>query len=95
LLRPPAQVQWQPTAAIAAEILSWRGPATKKLDFYAAHHVDELVIIDPRERKVDWLTLREAAYQPVSRSGVIDLSAAELARQIDWDRFPIAESDGS
>ncbi len=95
LLRPPAQVQWQPTAAIAVEILSWREPATKKLDFYAAHHVDELVIIDPDKRAVDWLVLRQGAYQPVAQSGVIDLGPAELAQRIDWDPFPIAEPDGS
>ncbi len=95
LLRPPIEPQWQPTAALAVEILSWREPATKKLDFYAAHHVDELVIIDPDKHEVDWLVLREGAYQPVQRSDVIDLSAAALAQRIDWDPFPIAEPDGS
>jgi len=56
LLRPPA-VQWNSTAALAVEVLSWHEPADKKLGFYAAHHVDELVIIDPDQHTVPWLEL--------------------------------------
>lgn len=95
LLRPPVEPQWQPTAALAVEVLSWREPAAKKLEFYAAHQIDELVIVDPEQRRVDWLALREGAYEPVRRSGVIDLGPAELAQQIDWDPFPVTEPEVS
>jgi len=92
LLRPPIQPQWQPTAALAIEVLSWREPAAKKLDFYAAHQVDELLIVDPDKRDVDWLALREGVYQPVLRSAVIGLGPAELAQLIDWDPVFLADS---
>jgi hypothetical protein len=92
LLRPPA-MQWNATAALAVEVLSWREPADKKLGFYAAHDVEELVIIDPDQRTVRWLELRGGAYEPVQRSGVIDLGPAELADRIDWDPFPVEPED--
>ncbi len=95
LLRPPVEPQWQPTAALAVEVLSWREPAAKKLDFYAAHHVDELLIVNPERREVDWRALREGAYQRIEHSDVIDLGPVELAGQIDWDSFPVTEPDGS
>ncbi len=96
LLRPPIRPQWQPTAALAVEVLSWREPASKKLDFYAAHQVDELLIVDPEARDVDWLALRGGAYEPVPRSGVIDLEPGELVKKrIDWDPFPLTEPEGS
>ncbi|MGI8903511.1 MAG: Uma2 family endonuclease [Solirubrobacteraceae bacterium] len=95
LLRSPIEPQWQPTAALAVEVLSWREPAAKKLDFYATHHVDELLIVNPNKRQIEWLVLREGAYQPVERSDMIDLGPVKLAGQIDWDPFPVTEPDGS
>lgn len=92
LLRPPA-AQWNPTAALAVEGLSWREPASKKLDFYAAHHVDELVIVDRDKRTIQWLALRQRGYRPVARSGVIASGPAELAARIDWEPFPVSESE--
>jgi hypothetical protein len=86
-------MQWNATAALAVEVLSWREPADKKLGFYAAHDVEELVIIDPDQRTVRWLELRGGAYEPVQRSGVIDLGPAELADRIDWDPFPVEPED--
>jgi Uma2 family endonuclease len=85
LQRPQdAQPQWQPTAALAVEILSPGDETMQKLPFYAAHHIDELLIIDPQKKSVQWLGLRERSYKPIERSSLIDLGAAELAQQIDW-----------
>jgi Uma2 family endonuclease len=89
LLRAPIEPQWQPTAAVAVEVLSWREPAWKKLEFYAAHRVAEVVIVDPEQRKVDWLALGSGGYQPVQRSAVIELGPVELAGRIDWDPSPL------
>jgi hypothetical protein len=41
-------------------------------------------MVDPDERIVRWLALREGEYRPVERSTVIDLSAQEMADRIDW-----------
>jgi Uma2 family endonuclease len=94
LLRPPLQPQWHSTAALLVEVLSWRDSAWLKLDFYAAHQVEEVVIVDPEQRKVDWLGLRGGAFRPIERSGVIELGPQELAAQINWAPFPIAEPEG-
>jgi Uma2 family endonuclease len=75
---------WHPTAALALEIVSPNDETWEKLPFYAAHGVDELVIVDPPQRKVDWLGLSGGEYHPIERSGLIDLSAAEISQRIDW-----------
>ena len=73
------------TAALVVEIISPGDETWEKLPFYAAHHVDELLIIDPDARGVHWLALEQPGdYRPVERSGLIDLGAALLAEQIDW-----------
>jgi hypothetical protein len=47
--------------------------------------VDEVVILDSQERRVDWLALGEdGEYRPVERSGLIVLAPGELADQIRW-----------
>jgi hypothetical protein len=47
-------------------------------------HVDELLVVDPAARTVDWRALTENGYELVERSRLIDLSAAELAARLDW-----------
>ena len=52
--------------------------------FYAAHGVQELLIVDPKARTVSWLGLEAGDYQHLKRSRLIELCADELAQQIDW-----------
>jgi len=76
---------WLNTAALAAEILSPGDESWDKLPFFAAHHVDEVLILDPAKHAVHWLALDEQGeYQPVQRSRLIDLGPDQLAEQIDW-----------
>jgi len=84
LHRPGAAGVWLSTAALVVEILSPGDESWQKLGFYAVHHVDEVLLVDPAERTVTWLALRDGEYQPVQRSGLIELGPAELAQQIDW-----------
>jgi len=84
LLEPGASGVWLPTAALVVEIVSPDDETYAKLPFYAAHDIDEMLIVDPDSRAVDWLALAEGHYRPVDRSLLIDFGAAELARQIDW-----------
>jgi len=80
---PPTGV-WNPTAALVVEIVSPGDESWEKLPFYAAHDVDELLIVDPQERSVSWLALEDGEYRPVEHSGLIDLGAQALAEQLDW-----------
>jgi Uma2 family endonuclease len=76
-----------PTAALVVEIVSPGDDSWNKLPFYAAHNVDELLIVDPQEHRVHWLGLRaDGDYRPIERSTLVELGAAELAERIDWPR---------
>jgi Uma2 family endonuclease len=84
LHRPGASGVWHPTAALVVEIVSPGDDTWKKLPFYAAHNVDELLIIDPGDHSVAWLGLVNSEYQAIERSTLIDLGQSGLAEQIDW-----------
>jgi Uma2 family endonuclease len=74
-----------PSAAVAVEILSPGDESWEKLPFYAAHGVAELVLVDPEQRKVQWLGIgADGSYQPVDRSSLIELSASELGARLEW-----------
>ena len=75
---------WHTTAALVVEIVSPGDESWQKLPFYAAHSVDEVLIVDPSDHTVRWLALADGEYREVQRSGLIDLGPAELAERIDW-----------
>lgn len=75
---------WHHTAALIVEIASPNDESWEKLPHYAAHGVDEVLIVDPRKRKVHWLGLRDGDYLPIEHSALIDLGPDELAKRIDW-----------
>jgi Uma2 family endonuclease len=76
--------RWIPTAAAAVEILSPQDETWDKLPFYAAHGLDELIIVDPSAHRVDWRALRNSQYVPIEHSGLLDLDGPRLSAQIDW-----------
>jgi Uma2 family endonuclease len=75
---------WHTTAALVVEIVSPGDETWAKRPFYARHHVDEFLIIDPLERTVQWLALEDGEYHSVDRSRLIDLGTEDLAGRIDW-----------
>jgi Uma2 family endonuclease len=75
---------WLATAAIVVEIASPGDESWDKLQFYARHLVDEVLIVDPRERAIHWLALAAGTYERIDRSSLIDLGAADIAARIDW-----------
>ncbi len=84
LHRPGAAGVWLATAAVVVEILSPDDESWQKLGFYAEHHVDEVLLVDPAKRTVTWLALHDGEYEPVQRSRLIDLGPTELADRLDW-----------
>jgi Uma2 family endonuclease len=86
LHRPGAAEMWHPTAALVLEILSPEDETWEKLPFYAAHGVEEILIVDPDAHELHWLALDAGLYEPIEHSALIDLGAAELAQRIDWPR---------
>ncbi|MDA8281799.1 MAG: Uma2 family endonuclease [Actinomycetota bacterium] len=75
---------YNPTAALVVEVLSTGDDTWKKLPFYAAHHVEEILIGDPDERSVQWLALTEDGYRPVDRSTLVELGPAQMEHGIEW-----------
>jgi Uma2 family endonuclease len=82
--RPGPDRLYYPTAALVVEIVSPGDESWKKLPFYAAQGVDEVLLVDPVTRSVDWLGLRDGEYRPIERSGLIELGADELGARIEW-----------
>ena len=69
------------------ETLSPGDESWEKLAFYAAHEVDEALIVDLQERRVHWLALRaDQQYRPVQRSALVEVGPAELDGRILWPR---------
>jgi Uma2 family endonuclease len=73
-----------PTAAVVIEIVSPGDETWQKLDFYAAHSVDELLIADPAKRSVTWLVLHAGRYIEAEYSSLLRVSSAKLTEQINW-----------
>jgi Uma2 family endonuclease len=88
--RPGPDHMYYETAALVVEIASPADESWEKLAFYAAHNVDEVLIIDPAKTSVDWLGLHAGEYRPIEHSGLIDLGPSELADRLIWPP-PVSE----
>lgn len=84
LHRPGAHGDWHLTAALVIEVVSPHDESYEKFSFYAAHEIDEVLIVDPQQRSVRWFARAGGDYQPTKRSRLIDLGPDELAMQIRW-----------
>jgi Uma2 family endonuclease len=84
LHRDASDAVYVPTAPLVVEVLSPDDETMEKLPFYAARGVEEVVIVDPDERRVTWLALADGAYQETDRSDLLVLDVAELTARIDW-----------
>jgi len=72
------------TAAIVVEIVSPGDESYRKFDFYFARGVEELLIIDPLKRSVQWYGRGPERLEPSRRSALLGLTEAALADLIDW-----------
>ena len=73
-----------PTAAIVVEILSPGDESRLKFDHYAAHQVDEFVIIDPDLQSVEWYRLADSAYEPTTHSDVLGVDTSVIVDAMRW-----------
>jgi Uma2 family endonuclease len=85
LLRDRIDHLFVPSPALVIEIRSPNDESWEKLPFYAAHGVDEVLIIEPESREVHWLQFQDGQYAATERSALIDLSAAQLTAGLVWD----------
>ncbi|MBX3030848.1 MAG: Uma2 family endonuclease [Chloroflexi bacterium] len=82
--RDRADLTWNLTAAIVVEILSPDDEARRKLDFYFGAGVEEVLIVEPDERAVEWLVRGDDAFEPADGSTLLGISADDLRAAIDW-----------
>ena len=82
LLAGPAGV-WHETAVLVVEVLSPDDMTFDKLDFYTAHGVRELLVVDWPTRSVRCFALQDGQVER-DRSEVLDMTAADLVAAIDW-----------
>jgi len=79
---------WIPTARAVVEIVSPHDESWKKLPYFASCGVEEVLIVDPRKQRVDWLALHDGEYEPVGRSGLIESGPGELLAHFGWSDDP-------
>ena len=82
--RQASDAVYVPTAAVVVEIVSPRDETYAKLPFYAAHGVDEVLVVDPGLRRVRLYQRRDAGYEETGRSALLGVRAAELAAGLEW-----------
>jgi Uma2 family endonuclease len=73
-----------PSAAIVVEVLSPNDDSRLKSDFYFRHDVEEMLIVDPDARTVEWFERGADAFRPADGSTLLAISTTELAAAIDW-----------
>ena len=74
---------WHDTAVLVVEVLSPDDMTFEKLDFYTAHGVRELLVVDGVHRSVRCFALQEGQVER-DRSEVLGLTTADVAGAIDW-----------
>lgn len=72
------------TAAMVIEVLSPDDETWQKFDHYAAHAVDEIMVVDLAGQTVQLFTLAGDTYDEVERSALLDVAASTLAAEITW-----------
>jgi Uma2 family endonuclease len=79
-----ADLVWYPSAAIVVEIVSPGDESRRKFDFYHRMRVDEVLIVDPASRTVEWFERGPDTFRPADGSTLLDVTSAELAASIAW-----------
>ena len=79
-----ATTTFVPTAVVVVEILSPNDETWLKLDHYAAHGVEELIVVDPLLRAVTCLAREGRTMVEVPASARLRISADEIEQALDW-----------
>jgi Uma2 family endonuclease len=73
-----------PTAAVVIEVVSPDDETYLKMDFYASHGVEGLVVADPQLQVVRIWQLIDGALVETGQSDLLGASATELTRDVAW-----------
>jgi Uma2 family endonuclease len=78
-LRSREMATYAPTAAVVVEILSPDDQTLAKLGFYADRGVEEVAVIDPVVRTVQWYANDGTTLRPAPGSSLLGITSGELA----------------
>lgn len=84
LHRDGPEAVFMATAAVVVEVRSPGDETYEKFGFYADHGVDEIVVLEPDEERLDWFALIDGVYVGVVRSELLGVEVAEISAQLDW-----------
>lgn len=82
--RTREQAVYRLTAAIVVEVVSPNDETYAKFDFYHRCGIEELLVIDPLRRAVEWYRRGADGFERTDRSALLELSETGLAAEIDW-----------
>jgi Uma2 family endonuclease len=82
---------WHETAELVVEVLSPDDMTFDKLDFYTAHAVRELLVVDWQQRSVRCFALQDGQAER-DRSEVLGLTTAAIVAAIDWPPLDDAQA---
>ena len=74
---------WHETAVLVVEVLSPDDMTFDKFDFYTARGVQELLVVDWRDRSVRCFALQEGQVES-DRSEVLSMTTAEVVAAVEW-----------
>jgi Uma2 family endonuclease len=75
---------WNPTAAIVFEVLSPHDESFEKFAFYAAHGVEEVIIVDPIAHTVEWFARGGDDYVESDHSILLGVTPSDVAAAMRW-----------
>ncbi len=75
---------WNPTAAIVVEVASPGDASRRKLAFYHRVGVEEVLIVEPERRSVEWFVRGHDGFAPADRSALLGIGDGALAAALDW-----------
>jgi Uma2 family endonuclease len=84
VLRDREPAVYKATAAIVYEIVSPNDESYAKFGFYFDRGVEELLVVDPARRTVEWYTRGPDAFVRASGSTLLGVTEDELTAEIDW-----------
>lgn len=82
-LIPTPAGTWHDTAVLVAEILSPDDETFAKLDFYTAHGVQELLVLDWQTRTARVLAMQDRQHD-LDRSEVLAMTVIEIETALAW-----------
>lgn len=83
-LRARETALWNPTAAIVVEVVTPNDGSRRKADFYFRAGVEELLLVDPLERTVEWFVRGPEGFVEADASALLGVAAQELHDEIEW-----------